>query len=144
MTEQLLMQLIAAYGASWRRWPEGEREAARRLLDHRPDLAARLQAERDLDDLMDAAPRLQPSMALHDQVLASAIQAGERDPALLEETSALGRMITVEDIAEAVCFLASDAARVITGIDLPVDAGWLVAPSWASYGGLPPARGNAA
>ena len=45
MTEQRLMQLIAAYGASWRRWPEGEREAARRLLDNRPDLAARLQAE---------------------------------------------------------------------------------------------------
>lgn len=76
MTEQRLMQLIAAYGASWRRWPEAEREAARRLLDNRPDLAARLEAERDLDDLMNAAPRLQPSMALHDQVLASAIQAG--------------------------------------------------------------------
>ena len=73
----------------------------------------------------------------------AAIEAGERDPALLEETSALGCMITVEDVAEAVCFLASEAARAITGIDLPVDAGWLVAPSWASYGGLPPARGNA-
>jgi NAD(P)-dependent dehydrogenase (short-subunit alcohol dehydrogenase family) len=75
--------------------------------------------------------------------LAAAIAAGERDPTLLEETSALGRMVTPEDIAEAVAFLASDAARCITGINLPVDAGWLVAGSWASYGGLPPARGNA-
>ncbi|MDB5413933.1 MAG: family NAD(P)-dependent oxidoreductase [Rubritepida sp.] len=75
--------------------------------------------------------------------LSAAIAAGERDPALLEENSALGRMVTTDDVAEAVCFLASDAARSITGINLPVDAGWLVAPSWASYGGLPPARGNA-
>jgi NAD(P)-dependent dehydrogenase (short-subunit alcohol dehydrogenase family) len=75
--------------------------------------------------------------------LAAAIAAGERDPTLLEGTSALGRMVTPEDIAEAVAFLASDAARCVTGINLPVDAGWLVAGSWASYGGLPPARGNA-
>ncbi len=74
--------------------------------------------------------------------LAHAIAAGERDPRLLENSSAMGRMVTPEDIAEAVCFLASDAARCITGINLPVDAGWLVAGSWATYGGLPPARGN--
>lgn len=75
--------------------------------------------------------------------LQKAIDAGERDVSLLEETSALGRMVTPEDIAEAVCFLSSEAARVITGINLPVDAGWLVAGSWASYGGLPGPRGNA-
>lgn len=75
--------------------------------------------------------------------LQAAIDAGERDVTLLEETSALGRMVMPEDIAEAVCFLASDAARAITGINLPVDAGWLVAGSWASYGGLPGPRGNA-
>jgi NAD(P)-dependent dehydrogenase (short-subunit alcohol dehydrogenase family) len=74
--------------------------------------------------------------------LAHAIAAGERDPGLLEGASAQGRMVTPEDIAEAVLFLASDAARSITGVNLPVDAGWLVAGSWATYGGLPPARGN--
>ena len=30
-----------------------------------------------------------------------------------------------QDIADAVCFLSSDQARQITGVDLPVDAGWL-------------------
>jgi NAD(P)-dependent dehydrogenase (short-subunit alcohol dehydrogenase family) len=75
--------------------------------------------------------------------LGAAIAAGERDPTLLEKSSALGRMVTPEDIAEAMAFLASDAARSITGVNLPVDAGWLVAPSWGAYGGLPPARGNA-
>jgi NAD(P)-dependent dehydrogenase (short-subunit alcohol dehydrogenase family) len=74
--------------------------------------------------------------------LGAAIAAGERDPSLLEASSAMGCMVTPEDIAEAICFLASDAARCITGINLPVDAGWLVAGSWASYGGLPSARGN--
>ena len=74
--------------------------------------------------------------------LGAAIDAGERDPSLLEATSALGRMVTPEDIAEAVCFLASEAARSITGVNLPVDAGWLTAGSFASYGGLPAARGN--
>ena len=75
--------------------------------------------------------------------LQAAIDKGERDVSLLEGNSALGRMVTPEEIAEAVCFLASDAARMITGINLPVDAGWLVAGSWATYGGLPGPRGNA-
>jgi len=77
------------------------------------------------------------------QGLQAEIDRGERDVSRLEETSALGRMVLPEDIAEAVCFLASDAAGAITGINLPVDAGWLVAGSWTSYGGLPAARGNA-
>jgi len=76
--------------------------------------------------------------------LGAAIAAGERDPTLLEEASALGRLVSPEEIAEAVLFLASDAARAITGINLPVDAGWLVAGSWTGYGGLPAARGNVA
>ena len=35
----------------------------------------------------------------------------------------LGRMSTPEDIAEAALYLASDAGRFITGIELPVDGG---------------------
>lgn len=37
---------------------------------------------------------------------------------------ALGRISTDEDIAAAVLFLASDRARQITGVDVPVDGGW--------------------
>lgn len=37
---------------------------------------------------------------------------------------ALGRISTDEDIANATLFLASDRARQITGVDLPVDGGW--------------------
>ena len=35
----------------------------------------------------------------------------------------LGRMSTPEDVAEAALYLGSDAARFITGIELPVDGG---------------------
>ncbi len=42
--------------------------------------------------------------------------------AVIELTPA-GRLGTVEDMADAVVFLASDAARFITGIGLPVDGG---------------------
>jgi NAD(P)-dependent dehydrogenase (short-subunit alcohol dehydrogenase family) len=37
---------------------------------------------------------------------------------------ALRRVSTGEDLAQACLFLASDAARQITGVDLPVDGGW--------------------
>jgi 3alpha(or 20beta)-hydroxysteroid dehydrogenase len=42
--------------------------------------------------------------------------------AVVEQTPA-GRLGTVEDMADAVVFLASDAARFVTGIGLPVDGG---------------------
>jgi len=37
---------------------------------------------------------------------------------------ALQRISTAEDVADATLFLASDRARQITGVDLPVDGGW--------------------
>lgn len=40
------------------------------------------------------------------------------------EDYALRRVSTDEDVAHACVFLASDAARQITGVDLPVDGGW--------------------
>ena len=76
MNAERLEQLIEAYGASPRRWPADERAAAERLLAGRPELRASLQAAGDLDHWLDLSPNPRPSMALHDRVLASAIQAG--------------------------------------------------------------------
>jgi len=73
--------------------------------------------------------------------LQAAIDKGERDVSALEANSALGRMVEPDDVAHAVAFLASAEARAITGVNLPVDCGWLVAPSWHTYGGVRPARG---
>lgn len=74
--------------------------------------------------------------------LEAEIDAGRRDPANLERDTALGRMVMPREIADAVAFLASDSARAVTGISLPVDAGWLATVSWTTYGGARPPRGN--
>ena len=50
------------------------------------------------------------------------------------DQSALGRWIRPEEIAAAIAFLVSDDASAITGIDLPVDAGWLCGVNWAGVG----------
>lgn len=72
--------------------------------------------------------------------LQAAIDRGDRDPEQLTEASALGRLITPEEVASVVGFLSSAAASAITGVDLPVDAGWLVGTSWQTYGGMPGPR----
>ena len=62
--------------------------------------------------------------------------SGERDPSALAGNSALGRLVEPSEIAKVVAFLASPLASAITGANVPVDCGWLVAPSWHTYGGL--------
>ena len=44
--------------------------------------------------------------------------------------AALGRPVTATEVAAAVAFLASPAASGITGVTLPVDAGWSASPGW--------------
>lgn len=44
--------------------------------------------------------------------------------ALVVNSTPLHLVGSVEDVSAAVCFLASDAARMITGVILPVDGGW--------------------
>ncbi len=72
--------------------------------------------------------------------LQAAIDRGQRDVTAIENNSALGRMVEPEEIAKAVAFLAGGDAAAITGVNLPVDAGWLVATSWQTYRGLPAKR----
>lgn len=43
---------------------------------------------------------------------------------VLDKVPLQHRMVTVSEVANAVCFLASDAASMITGAILPVDGGW--------------------
>lgn len=57
-------------------------------------------------------------------------------PDAMIDASAMRRLVEPDEIAAAVCFLASGLASGITGVNLPVDVGYLVATPWDSYGGL--------
>jgi NAD(P)-dependent dehydrogenase (short-subunit alcohol dehydrogenase family) len=57
-------------------------------------------------------------------------------PDAMSGAAAMRRLLKPEEIAAGICFLASDLASGITGVNLPVDAGYLVGTPWAAYGGL--------
>jgi NAD(P)-dependent dehydrogenase (short-subunit alcohol dehydrogenase family) len=54
----------------------------------------------------------------------------QADPEILSELAGLqplgGDLGSPEDVAGAALFLASDTARFLTGVELPVDGGWSV------------------
>jgi NAD(P)-dependent dehydrogenase (short-subunit alcohol dehydrogenase family) len=55
----------------------------------------------------------------------------------IDSQMALGRRIQPQEIANGVEFLLSERASAITGTDLLIDAGWMVANSWHLFGGVP-------
>lgn len=75
--------------------------------------------------------------------LKARIAAGERDPDAITASTALRKFVAPADIAEAALFLCSDRAASITGVTLPVDAGWLVQAPYAHYLRGNPIRGEA-
>ena len=69
--------------------------------------------------------------------LKDAIDKDERDVSAISNNSAAGRLVEPNEVAKAIAFLASNLASGITGVNLPVDVGWLVSGSWDTYGGVP-------
>ena len=63
------------------------------------------------------------------------IEDGVRDPTAMNQQSALGRMVHPKEIGEGIHFLCSDAASAITGVCLPIDAGWYATVSYRQYPG---------
>ncbi len=70
--------------------------------------------------------------------LQDAISKGQRDRERMENSMASGQLVMPREVAMAAAFLLSDEASAITGVNLPVDHGWLVASPWASFGGVRP------
>lgn len=78
-----------------------------------------------------------PTYVLSD-TLKQRIAEGLRDGEAIRKAGALTTYVLPDDIANAAAFLCSDAARAITGVLLPVDAGWQAATIYRSYtGGVP-------
>lgn len=66
--------------------------------------------------------------------------AGVMDAQRLTELAALRRLVEPDEIGRAAAWLLGDGASAVTGVNLPVDAGFLCGVGWAAYGGL---RGGA-
>lgn len=71
------------------------------------------------------------------------IKSGTRYSVHPQALTALGRLVEPVEVAKAIAFFLSDEASGITGANLAVDAGMLVAPSWEIFGGVPAARAGA-
>jgi NAD(P)-dependent dehydrogenase (short-subunit alcohol dehydrogenase family) len=76
-----------------------------------------------------------PGYVLTEQMQAR-IDAGKRDPYSMRNHSALGRMVSPDDVANGIHFLCSDAASCLTGIALLIDAGYLAAVTYLHHPGL--------
>ena len=72
VTLDRLRALLDAYGAAPERWPEPERDAARRLCAESTAAAAMLRQAAELDRLLDAASIQPPSPALERLVVSGA------------------------------------------------------------------------
>jgi NAD(P)-dependent dehydrogenase (short-subunit alcohol dehydrogenase family) len=71
--------------------------------------------------------------------LEAGIASGTLDKERLARPSAMNRLVEPMEVAQAIAFLLSPQASGVTGINLPVDAGFLAGSTWDAYGGLPEA-----
>jgi len=70
----------------------------------------------------------------------AALEAGIASGALNKErlirNTAMNRMVEPIEVAHAIAWLLSPASSGVTGINLPVDAGFIAGSTWDAYGGL--------
>lgn len=70
-------------------------------------------------------------------MLEAGIASGAMNKALMERYTAMNRMVEPVEVAQAIAWLLSPLSSAVTGINLPVDAGYVAGSTWGAYGGLP-------
>src|SRR5438067_1833717 len=73
--------------------------------------------------------------------LEAGIASGALNKRLLENPTAMNRLVEPIEVAHAIAWLLSPMSSGVTGINLPVDAGFIAGTTWAAYGGLPETPG---
>ena len=68
--------------------------------------------------------------------LEAGITSGALNKERLTRNAAMNRLVEPIEVAQAIAWLLSDAASGVTGINLPVDAGFIAGSTWDAYGGL--------
>ena len=76
--------------------------------------------------------------------LEAGIASGALSKQLLESPTAMNRLVEPIEVAQAIVWLLSPMSSGVTGINLPVDAGYIAGTTWAAYGGLPKPPGASA
>lgn len=80
-----------------------------------------------------------PGVVMTERV-AERIRTGQRYTTSPIEMTALGRLVTSEEVANAAAFLLSEKASGITGANLLVDTGTVISQAWSLFGGVPGPR----
>ncbi len=62
--------------------------------------------------------------------------SGALDQNRLARNTAMNRLVEPTEVAQAIAWLLSPASSGVTGINLPVDAGFVAGSTWDAYGGL--------
>src|SRR3954469_23077631 len=68
--------------------------------------------------------------------LEAAFTMGALNRKWLESPTAMNRLVEPIEVAHAIAWLLSPMSSGVTGINLPVDAGYIAGTTWAAYGGL--------
>lgn len=68
--------------------------------------------------------------------LEAGIASGALDKDRLARNSAMNRLVEPAEVAHAIAWLLGPTSSGVTGINLPVDAGFIAGSTWDAYGGL--------
>jgi NAD(P)-dependent dehydrogenase (short-subunit alcohol dehydrogenase family) len=68
--------------------------------------------------------------------LEAGIASGALDKDRLARNAAMNRLVEPSEVAHAIAWLLGPLSSGVTGINLPVDAGFIAGSTWDAYGGL--------